>query len=1052
MTNWLGTFLALSARSGIGERLFHAEPAWAWSRDGAGLAWANPAGARLLGLSNLGEMAAFQLPAGQHLRRDIANVARTLGPSRTLARLRFYKGARTIPLACQCERLRTGDGRTLVLVIALDAVGNTPASDDDLAAFLADGTDDIYVLDDSRAVLARNGADGDNADFSGLKAEEGKPCTETLADGRAVRHISVAGPQGPRMLLWAAQAAAVQQETAEPEPVPDAEEAARADETEEPDADLAETDGPDGGVAETADEAAGAQGRNLSEQARILRTALGMSGEAAEKEREPDTAWPVALDDLPKKPVRFLWQTDADDRFLFVSPGLEQLVGRSSQIVGERWADIAGRMRLDPVGRISQALAARDTWSGYTAWWPADDYNARIPAELTALPVFAMDQSFQGYRGFGVLKPAEALSEEAFDRRFPGRPDRAFPQEASSEEAPSSEPKSPRLAAPAKVVTDRGGDAGSGGKVVPIRNDIDHLPDFARLSAQERSAFDEIASALRTHHEAGRAAAGAQQLSPDQAGEHEQRPESEDAHPGSEEGTPETGLGEIGTAASEGSAAGGDYGDYSTDAEDPDFLASLPDDDDDYPPDIDETWPDDLDDVVETQPESEKADEVEEATEEAGEPDQDTGEPEEEAEAEEETAAPPVELVAPEPANDDQAIEPDDLTAGEKPADELGGDEPGDAERRVEELTAILDTATDGVVIVDHAGRIISLNASAEAVFGRDEDALRGSPFADLLGDDSRQAAVDYLDGLRENGVASVLNEGREVSARSGEGEIPLFMTMGHIGGSGDDARFCAVLRDISQWKRTEAELIAGRESAEKASEQKSDFLARVSHEIRTPLNAIIGFAEVMIEERFGPVENDRYREYLRDIRTSGEHVVSLVNDLLDISKIEAGKLELTFSAVQLNDLIRECVALMQPQANRAQVIVRSSLAADLPAIVADPRTMRQVVLNLVSNSVKFTGPGGQVIVSTTLADTGEAVLRVRDTGSGMSEEDLARALEPFRQLSTSRISDENGTGLGLPLTKALVEANRAEFSINSARGEGTIVQVTFPATRVLSE
>jgi signal transduction histidine kinase len=207
-----------------------------------------------------------------------------------------------------------------------------------------------------------------------------------------------------------------------------------------------------------------------------------------------------------------------------------------------------------------------------------------------------------------------------------------------------------------------------------------------------------------------------------------------------------------------------------------------------------------------------------------------------------------------------------------------------------------------------------------------------------------------------------------------------------------------------------------------------------------------------MIEERFGPVENERYREYLRDIRTSGEHVVSLVNDLLDISKIEAGKLDLTFSAVQLNDLVRECVGLMQPQANRAKVIVRSSLAENLPAIVADPRTMRQVVLNLVSNSVKFTGPGGQVIVSTSLAETGEAVLRVRDTGAGMSEEDLARALEPFRQLSTSRISDENGTGLGLPLTKALVEANRARFSINSARGEGTIVQVTFPATRVLSE
>jgi signal transduction histidine kinase len=245
---------------------------------------------------------------------------------------------------------------------------------------------------------------------------------------------------------------------------------------------------------------------------------------------------------------------------------------------------------------------------------------------------------------------------------------------------------------------------------------------------------------------------------------------------------------------------------------------------------------------------------------------------------------------------------------------------------------------------------------------------------------------------------------------------------------------------------------MAAKRAAEAASTQKSEFLARVSHEIRTPLNAIIGFAEVMIEERFGPVENERYREYLRDVRTSGEHVVSLVNDLLDISKIEAGKLDLDFTAVPLNELVRESINLMQPQANRARVVLRSSLSQEVPAIVADHRTMRQIVLNLLSNSVKFTGPGGQVIASTRLAETGEALLRIRDTGEGMSEEELARALEPFRQLSTATLSDSKGTGLGLPLTKALVESNRARLSIRSARGEGTVVTVTFPPTRVLSE
>jgi PAS domain S-box-containing protein len=366
-------------------------------------------------------------------------------------------------------------------------------------------------------------------------------------------------------------------------------------------------------------------------------------------------------------------------------------------------------------------------------------------------------------------------------------------------------------------------------------------------------------------------------------------------------------------------------------------------------------------------------------------------------------------------------------------------------------MTAILDTATDGVLILDSAGLIESVNGSAEALFGLEAHDMEGCPFTELLTPESQKLALDYLSGLKDSGVASLLNEGREVEAVAGAGSIPLFMTMGRVSGE-EGGRFCAVLRDITHWKRVEGELLAAKAAAEHASSQKSDFLARVSHEVRTPLNAIIGFAEVMIEERFGPIANDRYREYLRDIRTSGEHVVSLVNDLLDISKIEAGKLDLNFAAVSLNEVVRESIGLMQPQANRARVVVRSSLSKEVPAIVADERTLRQIVLNLLSNSVKFTGPGGQVIASTSLAETGEALLRVRDTGEGMSEEDLAKALEPFRQLSTATMSDQAGTGLGLPLTKALVEANRATMSIKSARGEGTVVTVTIPATRVLSE
>ena len=374
-----------------------------------------------------------------------------------------------------------------------------------------------------------------------------------------------------------------------------------------------------------------------------------------------------------------------------------------------------------------------------------------------------------------------------------------------------------------------------------------------------------------------------------------------------------------------------------------------------------------------------------------------------------------------------------------------------EADNATRELRAILDTATDGVVLIDAAGTILSVNHPAEALFGFEGREITGENFTLLFAPESQRAAVDYLDGLASNGVASVLNDGREVIGRVREGGlIPLFMTIGRVGEGSD--KFCAVLRDITQWKRAEEELTEAKRLAERANMAKSDFLAKISHEIRTPLNAIIGFSEVMMEERFGPIENQRYRDYLRDIHASGGHLISLINDLLDLSKIEAGKLDLSFTSVSLNEIVQQCMGIMQPQANRERIIIRSSLASELPPVVADARSIRQIVLNLVSNSVKFTHPGGQVILSTAFTENGEVVLRVRDTGVGMSDADITVAMEPFRQIATSGRAGSGGTGLGLPLTKALAEANRASFNIRSAVDVGTIVEITFPSTRVLAE
>jgi PAS domain S-box-containing protein len=374
-----------------------------------------------------------------------------------------------------------------------------------------------------------------------------------------------------------------------------------------------------------------------------------------------------------------------------------------------------------------------------------------------------------------------------------------------------------------------------------------------------------------------------------------------------------------------------------------------------------------------------------------------------------------------------------------------------DAVARQRELEAILNTATDGVVLLSANGRILSMNDAAEALFGHDQITLVGEPLSRLIAPESRREVEDYLSAMQDNGVASLLNDGRDITGMERQGRtIPLFMNIGRIGFDGVSPKFCAVLRDVTNWKAAEQNLVEARSAAEKASGAKSDFLAKISHEIRTPLNAIIGFSEVMIEERFGRVENERYRGYINDIHSAGEHVMSLVNDLLDLSKIETGHQELTLGAVNLGDIVQQCVSILQPQANRNGVIMRTSLAR-LPAVVADQRSVRQILLNLLSNAVKFTRSGGQVFVSTIQLPGGDIALKVRDTGIGMNEREMQIAMEPFRQVANSGRKDD-GTGLGLPITKALAEANRATFQIESAPGAGTIVQIIFPATRVLAE
>jgi PAS domain S-box-containing protein len=419
---------------------------------------------------------------------------------------------------------------------------------------------------------------------------------------------------------------------------------------------------------------------------------------------------------------------------------------------------------------------------------------------------------------------------------------------------------------------------------------------------------------------------------------------------------------------------------------------------------------------------------------------------------------------APEPA---QAIRVETATAPEADAsdsvaesaagEDTGGTlspSPVAAPVDVDELFSILDTASDGIVFLSDDGDITYISAGAEALFGVHAASVIDTPLAALMDKTSARTVRDYIAALGERGLSSLFNSGCEVTARMKDGgEVPLFLAMRRIGThiTGIPASaYCAVLRDITQWKKNEAELREARDRAEASSRQKSEFLARMSHELRTPLNAILGFSEVMRKGEFGKLGNERYEGYANDIHTSGEYLLSLVNDLLDLSKVEAGKLDLNFTSVDLGAVIEGCLKLMQNEATGARVVLRKSISDTLPHVVADQRSVKQVVLNLVSNAIKFTDPGGQVIVAARMSSNGELVLSVSDTGVGMSEEQLSAALEPFSRIETSG-REVQGTGLGLPLTKALVEANRAQFSISSEPRKGTRVDITFPTTRVLA-
>jgi len=250
--------------------------------------------------------------------------------------------------------------------------------------------------------------------------------------------------------------------------------------------------------------------------------------------------------------------------------------------------------------------------------------------------------------------------------------------------------------------------------------------------------------------------------------------------------------------------------------------------------------------------------------------------------------------------------------------------------------------------------------------------------------------------------------------------------------------------------RRSELALVASSKAAEAANKAKSEFLANMSHELRTPLNAILGFSEIIHQSRFGTTEDswERYQNYAGDIHEASTHLLHVVNDILDMSRIESGRMELEFDDLDAGDLMASVRSLLAENAEKAQVTLSVECDRMLPLLEADERRLKQALINLAGNAIKFTEPGGKVTLGSKKAGLGVALF-VADTGIGMSPRQVETAMEPFRQIDGSLSRQHEGTGLGLPLAKAFAELHDATFILESAPGEGTTALIRFPIHRI---
>lgn len=359
-----------------------------------------------------------------------------------------------------------------------------------------------------------------------------------------------------------------------------------------------------------------------------------------------------------------------------------------------------------------------------------------------------------------------------------------------------------------------------------------------------------------------------------------------------------------------------------------------------------------------------------------------------------------------------------------------------------EKFRGLLEAAPDPMIIIDEQRRIQLINARTEELFGYRRAELLGHPIETLLPQSSHPRYLAQIAMLTNESAIRRPERPIDLYGLRKDGSVfPIEVSLGLLQTEAG-ILVSSVVRDVTERRQIEASLA-------EASKTKSEFLASVSHELRTPLNAIIGFSEMIRDAIIGPVDA-RYREYAGDISEAGRHLQNIINDILDISKVEGGRLELRDETVSISDTIESCRRIVSTMADAAEVSLAIDISDTLPLIRADEMRFRQILLNLMSNAVKFTPAGGRVRVSAWLEADG-AVIAVEDTGIGMKSDDIKIALEPFRQIDGVLSRRFDGTGLGLPLAKGLVELHGGRLDIESAPNEGTIVRVLLPRDRVIN-